>query len=220
MKNIILIAFTFVSVMAFGQKEIGYVLMNDGSKELIYDGANAKKKTFRTKALSANTDGPVAYGFRYLHYYDVDGKIQEVNADDFEKAVIGDEEYVYLSFRHKKKKYRKVSRLVATSDTYLLVNYYGLNANQLMVVTHEKEIIEDKIVHSLINMKGKSKKAIEKVREYFGDCQELMERLEENFSHQEKVGIGGRLNRLLFYVEEGNDKEVMRNYITHIDCSN
>ncbi|MEH6763145.1 MAG: hypothetical protein V7655_01490 [Aequorivita antarctica] len=212
MKSALFIITLCISFSFYSQNEVGIILKNSGDKITIYDGSNSNNKK-SIGGMAAGTFGPIAFNEKLLYYFDFDGKIQNIENTEYSEVKLGNGEVLFMTLPHSKDGGGlRVHRIIAKSDKYILGDYIGQDVHFFYIFDTDKNLVERRIPHSVT--KKVSEKAMEKVKEYFGDCPDLMEELEVNFSHPEKRGMM-KTYFLLFHVEDGR----MVNLLSNIECN-
>lgn len=212
MKNITLLITLFLAVSAYSQKEMGFITKNSGEKITIYDGSNSDNKK-SVGGMAAGTFGPIAFNEKLLYYFDFDGNIQTIENTEYSEATLRNGEVVFMPLPHSKEGGGlRVHRIIAKSDKYILGDYIGQGIHFFYIFDAEKNLVERRIPHSA--SKRVSEKAIEKVKEYFGDCTDLINELEVNLANPEKRGMMKTYN-ILYHTEDRH----MRNFLTNIECN-
>ncbi|MBL4662243.1 MAG: hypothetical protein JKY22_01470 [Flavobacteriaceae bacterium] len=106
-----------------------------------------------------------------------------------------------------------MQQLIAENEKYILTNLFSNGINYFYIYDKEHNIVEKQISHSLT--KKKSEKAINIVKEYFSDCDNLITAMEKNINNKYGKGIRAQYF-LLMTIDENNDAT---NYITNIECN-
>ena len=225
---IVLIFFTYSS---FAQRLVAVINLESGEQIEAFSTSNStelwKIRGLNNKAGSGKGIGPIGFTVKAVHYFDKEGELIGVEIDKVKNVVIGDESFKFVKINYKKRNSRMV-QLIAENERYLLTNYtltsssrdingfQSMNPMSVEVFSiydkTENELVEKKIMHSMLNKKNLSKKALSKVEKYFGDCTELISTMKTNFETQVKFGLGGRINRLLYRVEGNTVNGFINNY--------
>jgi hypothetical protein len=212
MKYITLLVTLFLTLSFYSQTEVGFILKNSGDKISIYDGSNSNKKK-SIGGMAAGTFGPIAFNEKLLYYFDFDGKIENIENTEYSEVKLGNGEILFMTLPHSKEGGGlRVHRVIAKSDKYILGDYIGQDVHFFYIFDSEKNLVERRIPHSAT--KKVSEKAIEKVKEYFADCPDLIEELEINFANPNKMGMMKTYN-LLFHLEDRQ----MVNFLSNIECN-
>ncbi|MDN3723605.1 hypothetical protein QRD02_04365 [Aequorivita sp. SDUM287046] len=212
MKNIICMLTLFLTLTTYAQKERGTILKNSGELITIYDGSNSDKKK-SIGGMAAGSYGPIAFNEKLLYYFDFDGNIQDIKNTEYSEAKLGNGEVVFMPLPHSKDgSGLRVHRIIAKSDKYILGDYIGQGVHFFYIFDSEKNLVERRIAHSAA--KSVSEKAIRKVKEYFGDCADLINELEVNLANPSKRGMM-KTYSILYHIEEGE----MVNYINNVECN-
>lgn len=211
MKYIILIIALGFSSSFYSQNKIGQILKSSGDEIAIYDGSNSKEsKTIRS--LAAGFFGPMGFDDKFFYYFDASGHVEKVENTDYSKISVGEGEILFMPLPHSKDGGGlRVHRIIAKNNKYILGNYTAQGSEFFYIFDKEKNLVERRIPHS--ETKKVSRKAIDKVKEYFGDCPELIEGMETNFANP----IPGIIKKycVLFNVENGNAV----NFLSNIECN-
>jgi hypothetical protein len=212
MKHITLLTALLLTFSTYSQKEVGIILKNSGEKITIYDGSNSNKKK-SIGGMAAGSFGPIAFNEKLLYYFDFDGNIQNIENTEYSEATLRNGEVLFMTLPHSKDGGGlRVHRIIAKSDKYILGDYIGQDVHFFYIFDADKNLVERRIPHSAA--KRVSEKAIEKVKEYFGDCSDLIEDLELNFANPNKMGMMKTYN-LLYHIE---DREMV-NFLSNIECN-
>jgi len=163
--------------------------------------------------MAAGTFGPIAFNEKLLYYFDFDGKIENIENTEYSEVKLGNGEVLFMTLPHSKDGGGlRVHRIIAKSNKYILGDYIGQDVHFFYIFDAEKNLVERRIPHSA--SKGVSEKAIAKVKEYFGDCPDLIEELELNIANPNKMGMMKTYN-LLFHLEDRQ----MVNFLSNIECN-
>lgn len=211
MKHFTLIIILLLTAAMHSQKEIGYISNNSGDKITMYDGSNSNESK-AIRGLAAGIFGPMGFNDNFFYYFDADGHVEEIQNTDYSEVNVGDGQVKFMPLPHSKNGIGlRVHRIIAKSDKYILGNYTAQGSEFFYIFDLDKNLVESRIPHSAT--KKVSQKAIEKVKEYFGDCNELISGLETNFANP----IQGmtKMYFLLFHAENGNAV----NLISNIECN-
>src|SRR5690606_4114589 len=101
-----------------------------------------------------------------------------------------------------KKNMIRMQQKITENEKYLLTNLFSNGINYFYIYDKENNLVEKQIIHSLT--KKKNEKAIEIVKQYFGDCENLIKRMEENTKNAYGKGIQTQYFLLMTIDEEKN----------------
>ncbi len=211
MKNTVLLFALCLSYSFYSQTEIGQILKNSGDKLIIYDGSNSNESK-AIRGLAAGVFGPMGFNDNFFYYFDAEGGVEKIQNTEYSEVNVGNGQIIFMTLPHSKAGMGlRVHRIIAKSKKYILGNYTAQDSEFFYIFDNDKNLIEERIPHS--ETKKVSQKAIEKVKEYFGDCPKLIEGMETNFANP----FQGMTKKyfLLLYVENGDAV----NFLSNIECN-
>ena len=234
----VLIIFAFFST-AYAQKEVGQIVLRDGSVIMTYEGSNNEKriKVLAKKGrleLTRSEFSNMVFAGPKMYYFNQAGEVLEKKISEIDKVIVNAGQYrttltdaliteyaivdapeVILVPRLIGRGRGKVrfTEIIAQNEKYILYNIFSEGFNRFFITDKEGKTIEKPFSHSLT--KKKSSKALEKVKEYFGSCNELIEGMEKNMST--KYGKGIRAMYLLLKTVDADKNGT--NMITNMKCN-
>lgn len=128
-------------------------------------------------------DGTVNHNIFSMHgqtiyYFNKKGKKKNLNHSKIKKLTTSSETYLSLPISSLGAK--RLQKVVAENDKYLLTDYYSINRFQFYIFEKSKMKAVEK--HKIQTYRAKKeKKRIKIIKKYFGNCTELMRKIQSNY---------------------------------------
>ena len=242
MKKLFFLVSVLISGVSIAQNPYATIYLNSGEEQIAYDGSNTEEpeREIRKKGRSATNSnlGFITLDGDNFIYFTKAGDIERMDIDEIKKVVVDTKTYNNLQvtvvanqYQTKfaevsigadkvtfkpmkiKKKMVRMLQLIAENDNYILANLFSSGINHFYIFDKEGNLIEKQVGHS--TTKKKCEKALVLVKQYFGDCTELISRMEENM--QNTFGKGMQKQHLLLMTVGEDNKG--SNYITGVECN-
>lgn len=236
-KSLVILYLGVLCISAQAQKEVGQIMLRNGSDIMTYDGSNNEKrnkvlakkgKLEKTRSVFSN----MVFAGSKMYYFNQAGEVLEKKISEIDKVIVNAGQYrttltdaliteyaivdapeVILVPRLIGRGRVRFTEIIAQNDKYILYNVFSEGFNRFFITDKEGKTMEKPFSHSLT--KKKSSKALEKVKEYFGSCNELIEGMEKNMST--KYGRGIRAMYLLLKTVDADKNGT--NVITNMECN-
>ncbi len=199
-----------ISGLVIGQSAVGEIKLKSGETINMYSASNSEKKFKTISGLTVSEMGPLGFNKDKVYFFDQNGDFVNIKMKEVQSASLA-ETFKYLPLEVRRNEPR-LMRVIARNDKYILAAFASNALDYFYIYDLEYNTVEKQILHTA--SKKKSSNAIKKVKEYFSDCSELIDKLELNFSKPYGKGFDTRYH-LLFYME---NKEA-QNLINDINCS-
>lgn len=167
MKNTIFIIIFLFAIFFINAQKVGELTLLDGTKIEMYP-----KKIKKGKVLLPSYSGQTIY------YYTKQGKSRSINHSKVKRMITSEGRYELLPIYVFGAK--RLHRIVAENEDYLLTNYYSLNRYQFYIF--DKKTMKAKEKLKILKFKKKKDiKLVELIAKYFGNCPDLMKKIQANF---------------------------------------
>jgi hypothetical protein len=201
MKKILTICIALLPLFIFAQKEVGYLINEEGGKIVFYE--NVKNKT--TFYMDNKLSGDVNLTVQFVHYYDMSNKAKRFKQSEVAEMSYNNQKFIKLPIGSLGRV--RLHTVIAENDNYILTNYYHDGYFFYVFEKDEHKVIEKKKRHS-VKQKLDNKLLEKKIKLYFKDCPELIVRIKKGIadSNYEKEYDGFGLiikNNLFKYVYSG-----------------
>jgi len=164
-KIIFLITLGLSTTLTFSQK-VGTLELNNGESVDLYEKTT---KRFVNK---------VEYHGQTIYYYTEDGKKKSIKHSKVKNMISGVD--LYLSLPIYVFKAKRLHRVVAENEKYLLTDYYSVNRYQFYIFDKKSMNAVEKLRFQTY-MPEKDIKLIGVIEKYFSDCPELINKIQSNF---------------------------------------
>ena len=233
-----------MSFALFAQQPFATITLNNGEAITAYDGGGNKDALLKIRkqgrAIANSNLSYITLDGETLIYYSKSGEIEKLDVDAIKMVTISVKENPTIQMTIKEtslstdfvranlttdiilvpleiyKKRHHLVQVIATNDKYILTNYFANGINYFYICDKEYNLIEKRIMHSLT--RKKSEKAIEEVKNYFGNCNNLISALEENVKNTFGKGIQKQYF-LLMTINEDVEPRTGTNVINNLSCN-
>lgn len=190
MKKLYTLVFILFAGACLGQDKVGFLVAQSGERIDFFPG-------------------DVTLSGEFVQYYDVDGRPRKFKQVDVKEIEFGKRRYINLPASSKIG--TVLQEIIAENNQYLLSQFYHDGFNYFCVFSRDNMRRKGKEQwHSQSMMKDR-KLFDKKIRPYFGDCPELLERIRygiENSSYRPVMEDGVLMV-----------KDNMFRYVTNLDCA-
>lgn len=167
MKTILLITVLLFSTNNYAQLKAGELELMNGKKIEIYH-----------KILKEGGIENASMNGQRIYYFNIKGKYRQINHSKVSTMIIGDEKYVRLPIYVLSAK--RLHRIIAENNKYILTSYYSINK-------HYFYIFEKSTMDAVEKLRSHDMEGVETIRQYFGDCTELMNKMELNLNPDQEL---------------------------------
>ena len=171
MKKLLSICLIIIPFVIFAQKEVGYLISEDGEKIIFYENPTGEVIRSNNNVL----EGDVNLTTQYVHYFNAEGKHKRLSQAKVKEIEFNERNYMKLPVNMGAKRLHEV---IAVNNEYILTNYYHDGFYFFIFEKDGLDMVVKLQKHSY-NKKKDLKLLEKKIKSYFKNCPELIARIQK-----------------------------------------